>query len=316
MSQEDKEFDVYNDDDEEITLKPVAELAMANLCPGEALTLKEVSEFLLARAATFVAIVGERNSGKSTIICALYDRFLRGAFGGFSFAGSKSLIAFERRAHYSRASSGLEVPDTARTSLDEDVHYFHLALVDENQTSRTDIFLSDRAGETYESARANTTLVSRLHEIPQACRVVVLLDGERVANPMQRSNAIHAVRQMIRALLDNDAIGRRSIVQVVTTKADLISGSKDAAAIQSHLDGFARELRRDVESRVSELTFWSVTARDPSGQATPASGLDTLLRDWLTPKPQSREQANTPPLPLLRTEFDKLVLRVPTKAVK
>ena len=47
---------------------------------GQAFSQSDVDRFLLGFPATMVAIVGDTSSGKSTLLCAIYDQFLRGRF--------------------------------------------------------------------------------------------------------------------------------------------------------------------------------------------------------------------------------------------
>lgn len=280
------------------------------LAPGDALTPDEVDQFLRWRNGTFVCIVGDSHSGKTTLISALYDRFLRGDFAGSGFAGSRSLVALERRSHHARVDSGRLSPETAHTSLQDGLRYFHFAVVASGDPAkRTDLLLSDRSGETYRKARDNTAEVKNLPEIGQADRVVLLLDGGRVADPVERHGALHSVRQTLRVLLDNGGIGDTSIVQVVTTKVDLISASGEAQVCRDSISAFCQRLTTDFGTRLRSLSFHEIAARDPTGQHAPAHGLEALLQDWTTP--QSRNTRYVPRQIALRSEFDRLLNRTP-----
>jgi hypothetical protein len=277
---------------------------------GEALDSAEVDRFLLWRPATFITVVGDRDSGKSTLICALYDRLLHGPFANLTFAGSRTLVAFERRLHYSRVDSGRAAPDAPRTSLSEGLHYFHLAVVPASeQPIRRDLLVSDRAGEVYRQARGNSMLIASLPEVARADRLVLLLDGRRVGDAPERANALQSVRQTLRAFLDNEASGRTSIVQVVTTKFDLIFALEDSAQVEDALGRFQVQLTRDFASRLRELTFWRIAARDPTGGYAPAYGLDAMLVDWVSPRPRLTPLSVTSLV--LETEFDRLLARTP-----
>ncbi|MCZ7484142.1 TRAFAC clade GTPase domain-containing protein [Rhizobium rhizogenes] len=276
---------------------------------GEAMTSEEVNRFLLGREASFVTIVGDKDSGKSTIVCAIYDRLLRGPYANLAFAQSRTLMALERRSHYSRIESGRAVPDTPRTSILEGLHYFHLGLV-MGDNDRVDLLISDRAGEVYRDARGDSSLIETLPELPQADRLILLIDGRRAANPLERASALQAVRQSLRAFLDGGALGTNSVVQVVTTKMDLISGSADEVATTAALSEFEHRLNRDFSNRVAELSFRKIAARDPVGNLAPAFGLDAMLVEWVTKKPRASTFSVSPPT--LCSEFDKLLARTPT----
>ncbi|PDT81354.1 hypothetical protein [Sinorhizobium sp. BJ1] len=305
--QSDEDLELYQDEEGgDDTGGSQNEDTRVQLASGEALSPAEVDRFLRWKPATFVAIVGDKDSGKSTIMCAIYDRLLRGPFSGLGFARSRTLVALERRAHYSRVESGRATPDTPRTSILEDLHYFHLGLVGDDGPP-TDVLISDRAGEVYRDARSDTRLVETLSELYQADRLVVLIDGRRANDPMERANALHVTRQSLRAFLDGGALGRDSVVQVVTTKMDLIMGSAEEEATTRAIAEFEERLLRDFGPRLAELTFWRIAARDPSGTFQPAHGIGELLTDWVRPK--TDQVAEPAPKFLLTSEFDRLLVR-------
>ena len=209
--------------------------------------------------------------------------------------------------------SGRVTPETAHTSLQEGLRYFHFGVAPNGQPGkRTDLLLSDRSGEVYWKARNNSTVVETLPEIPQADRIVLLLDGGRVADPIMRNGAIHSTRQTLRVFLDNGALGLGSIVQVVVTKFDLIASSPDVEEIRDALAFFQERLSTDFANRVKSLSFHDIAARDPTTRFAPAHGLETLLVDWTHPRP--RYSRSPPPTLALHSEFDRLLSRTPLKA--
>ncbi|MFC5552335.1 TRAFAC clade GTPase domain-containing protein [Methylobacterium iners] len=284
------------------------------LASGEALDGLEVDVFLRWRPATFVTIVGDRDSGKTTLVAAFYDRFLRGPFADHIFAGSRTLVGLEKRSHYARADSGRAKPDTPRTSISEGLSYFHFAVRSVALPApRTDLMLTDRAGETYRQARSNSELVPQLTELSQADRVVLLLDGARIADAVTRAGAMQAVRQSLRAFLDGGGLRHESVVQVVTTKIDLLERHPEQAAIRDQLTAFKDRLVQSFAPRLASLTFWDIAARDPDGLYPPAYGVEPLFRNWLTPYEVTVAPAVLPGT--LLSEFDKLLLRTPLETL-
>ncbi len=276
---------------------------------GEAMTAAEVERFLLAKPANLVSIIGETLSGKTTLMAAVYDRFLKGPFADFTFAGSHTIVGLERRSHHSRVESGYSTPETERTSLSDGLLYYHFALVPtDNPKRRLNLFLSDRAGESYQMARSNTDLVKALPEMRRSGRSVILLDGSKVANKIERSGAMQNVRQLMQAFLDNYGFDSGSRIQVVTTKKDLLDKADDAAILAGRLSDFRNKLESDFASRLGELCFAEIAARDPSGGYPVGAGVDELLRTWMQsdamPAPAVR-----PPLPLPSSEMDRLLFR-------
>lgn len=302
--------DLEDYDDNSAEASSVVDEDRFPLPSGELLTPEGVDAFLREKSAKLIGIVGEHDSGKTTLVCSIYEQFLRGPFAGYLFAGSRTLIGFERRAHYARVDSGRTYPDTPRTSISEDLRFFHLAVVREDSAAtRSDLMLSDRAGETYGQARNNSEMVRILVEVSKAHCVVILLDGGRVANPVERAGAMQAVRQTLRTLLDGEGIGSESRVQIVTTKRDLLLGHAEEDAIEETLSRFRQRLKDDFEDRLAELSFWEIAARDPKGNMPPAYGVDALFLTWIAPRPARAERREL--VKPLVTEFDKLLLRTP-----
>jgi len=305
-------FATADEMDEDLETPETEALQTVQLPSGLALTPNDIEAFALWREPTFVAIVGDSFSGKTTLVSAIYDRFLRAPFAGLNFVGSRTLMALEERSHYSRVDSGLTLPDTARTSIADGLRYFHLSATSSPSIKPVEFLLSDRAGEIYQQARANSARVKDLKEIVGAHRVVILVDGGRLVNPEERASALQGARQMLRVLVDNDALDVRSNVQIVTSKWDLVDASVERQAISAALTAFQTRLSADFGGRVATLTYWNIAARDPTTQMAPAFGLDALLVDWATP---AAELPIIPGPPLdLTSEFDRLLVRTPEAA--
>lgn len=302
------------DNDEELSADEALidpDPAIVLLASGDTLDVNAVDEFLRWRSAIFVAIVGDRDSGKTTLISTIYDRYRRGSFAGYAFAGSRTLIGLERRSHYARAASNLIRPDTPHTSRQEGLHFFHFALMPTDRLSdRYDLMLSDRAGEIYQQARSNSALITDLIEVAKADRTVLLLDGKRLANSVERAGTMQATRQNLRALLDGGALDSSAVVQVVTTKIDLLVNHPDQDEVKRHRQSFYERLLQDFGSRVHKLTFREIAARAPDLEFEPALGVEALVRSWLD-EPGRRSPSVVRPIVPLKSEFDRLLMRTP-----
>src|ERR1043166_5638481 len=91
---------IDSDEDVEIEMPtPKVSIELVPISSGEALTPAEVEDFLRWRPATLIAIVGDRDSGKTTLLAALYGCFLKGPFASHLFVGSRTLVGFEKRVH-------------------------------------------------------------------------------------------------------------------------------------------------------------------------------------------------------------------------
>jgi hypothetical protein len=303
---------VEDDDDSDENVS--SDVNRIRLPSGNFLNAEEFDEFLCWRSATLIAVVGLPASGKTTLLCALLERFLKGPFAGHLCAGSRTIIGFERRAHESRIASGRTEPDTKRTTISDGLTFAHLAMVESSEKAvRTDLVLSDRAGEIYSRVQNNSSHAAELLEVSKAQIVLLLMDGKRLADPALRSGAMQGVRQMLRAFIDAKVIGGSSVVQVVTTMVDLLEEHEDKDLIETRVTEFRNNLTRDFGSKVAELTYWNVAARDPHGRVPAAFGLAELVVDW------TRSRERILPLPLisvpLETQRDKLLVRTGIGAI-
>lgn len=276
---------------------------------GETLAPSEVDVFLRWRPAKLITVVGDSFSGKTTFVAALYERYLKGAFADQRFAGSWTLVGFERCCHESRVNSGRLGPDTPRTSRLEGLKYFHLAIESDidGRGRRTDLMISDRAGEVYKEARDNTALIRELPEVSGSDRLIILLDGDRLAEAGTRAQAMQSVRGSLRAFVDCQALGMMSRVQVVLTKMDKVVKHAEHDHIMKAVAEFQRRLKETFAGRLLELTFWEIAARDPTGTFAGAHGIDLLIRDWV--KPEEPIGAVDSTRLQLSSEFDRLLNR-------
>ncbi|ASL44120.1 hypothetical protein bAD24_I11560 [Burkholderia sp. AD24] len=294
-------------DDEHASTFPVSE--GVRLPHGEALHPDDVAAMLRARPARFISIIGPRRSGKTTLICSLYDQFLKGTCADFSFVGSQTLLAFERRCHYSRAVSGAEVPDTARTSISDGLRFLHLGLKKQTTGRRLDFVFSDRAGETYSNVLNSVTAAKDLPEIEFADAIVLLLDGRRVCNATERTPALMETRQLLRGLIDGKALGKTSVVQVVVTMYDLIVQSAEQTFLLGELEKFKGILFKSFAESVGALSWHVVAARPEMSGAASDFGVEELLSLW-----GEDFKAADPRKPLMLTassEFDMFMARIP-----
>ena len=277
-----------------------------SLPPAGMLSVEDADALLRWRDASVVAVVGERNGGKTTLVTELYERFLRGPFANMLFRHSLSLMGFERKSFQSRAESGAPLPDTPRTSNREGLSFFHLGLADARDLRRTDLLLSERAGEVYREVRDRPAGAGGLIEVRRAHTVVLIVDGERVADDRRRAEAFASVRNIARALADSGVISPEARLQAVTTKCDLLRGENSAAALEA-LDLFERVFTEQYSLRFASATAHRTAARDPNGTLEPGHGLAPLLCSWLAPP--ACIAAAPPNMPTLIDEFDRLLLR-------
>jgi len=112
-------------DDAEPTV--IAETTI-QLDSGEPLDRETAASLQRRRLSRAIGLIGPNDSGKTSLIASLYDLFQSGPVSGVSFAGSNTLIGFEKVCHLARAVSRRVKPHTQRTSVGADATFFHLDL--------------------------------------------------------------------------------------------------------------------------------------------------------------------------------------------
>jgi hypothetical protein len=272
---------------------------------AELLTVEDADELLRWRSANMVAIVGEREAGKTTLVTEIYERFIRGPFAGYRFAGSRTLAGFERRCHLARLESGASAPDTERTSAREGLRFFHLGLTAQEEARRIDLLISERAGESYRQARNEPSRALGFVELAKARTVVFVLDGARLALDLLREEAFSSVRNLVRASAETKALSPQAEIQFVTTKIDLLETEALVHAVDA-VTQFEKRMEEAYRDQFARITCWRTAARDPSRKLEPARGVAALLQSWLSPpKPPAYSIA----APVLHDEFDRFLLR-------
>ena len=272
---------------------------------GQPFSQSDVDRFLLGFPATMVAIVGDTSSGKSTLLCAIYEQFMRRCFAGRSFAGSATLMAFEQIAHDARAASGANMPETRRTSLSEGLQLYHLATAPEDAPgTSTSLFLSDRAGEAYRAGLDRPAKFSAFPELHLAKVVAVLIDGERLIMPAEHHEVLDTAKQLVRAMMDSGTLGEAQHLQLVLTKRDAIERSERAEMFVGRARTIAEGLSSEFGPALASVTFFEIAARDPFKDYDPAYRCDRLLLSWINaPDPKPRAVNPTRPVVAL---FDRL----------
>jgi hypothetical protein len=265
-----------------------AEPEFIELFSGAALGATDAEPITLRSRTHLVVFAGAEGSGKTTVLTSIYEHLNQGVFAGFTFAGSRSLLGFEEICHLNRLVSGETQPDTQRTRLTDETKYYHLALRPSEPTAaRRDVLLSAMSGELFRMAKDSQEDAERLTFLLRADTIVVLVDGERLARPAQRTSAQADAADILEAVLDAGMVSPNCRVEIVFSKLDRIT-----AAGQAALDFLAKTQRRfegKFRTRVLHLSFRQIAAR-PAPSSAPESldgGLAEAFVSWTTPVPPS-----------------------------
>jgi GTPase SAR1 family protein len=280
---------------------------------GEELTVK-TAQLITARSQTRVVVLaGDSESGKTTLLTAIYEKFQRGSFAGFSFAGSQTLMGFERRCWHSRIASNANLPETQRTiSGEQNLLHLRLRKNQDKTNVKRDILLFDISGEDFREARTSREVCLQFEVLKRADHLVLLIDGAKIADVNLRHEALRNSRQLLQRFLDLEMLPQKPNINVLFTKYDLIQQQEQDPIIIEFLQSVESTFTENFARRVATLLFYQVAAR-PTGisQLKFGHGLEEPFSKWIEETPFSSVVSTFPatnPVIAVR-EFDRYLHR-------
>ncbi|MGI8465685.1 TRAFAC clade GTPase domain-containing protein [Pectobacterium punjabense] len=166
---------------------------------GRTLGLDDISELMGARYVNVVGILGEPESGKTACLASLYLLVSHASLEGWSFADSRSLMAFEDIARGARDWNDGHVPEqmTVHTELADERNpgFLHLKLKRIADGQLVDLALPDIPGEWTQSL-VTTARSDRLDFLKSAEVIWIVIDGRNLADLEKRQGQIARVGQL------------------------------------------------------------------------------------------------------------------------
>lgn len=267
-----------------------------NLSLGDALNRIQASSLQRRRLSRLVGIIGPNDAGKTSLLASIYDLLQKGPVGEVGFAGSSTLIGFEKVCHDARASSRRTAPHMERTSAGTDATFFHLDLrpADGDLVA---LFIGDRSGEDYLAAADNLSRAEDFFELRRADVVTLLVNGEHLASSEHRHEAKAVTQQVADALVEAGSFRRGCRLAVVLTKQDYVLGSPHADRVQREFDGIVDAIIQRHSSYFGDIERFVVAASPKdSTKLKRGDGVDQLVLFWL--------RADSPPSPVRPAAID------------
>jgi hypothetical protein len=285
-----------------------------NLPSGEALSPEEASLITRAHESRVVLIAGAHASGKTTLLASLYERFQVGPFGGFHFAGSNTLVAFEKRCFLSRMKSGRDKPDTKRTEFSESPEFLHLRVADvsgERPIVR-DLLFTDIFGEAFRLARDSTEECLKMTTLKHADHVLLLVDGEKIIDVALRDVAVDDAMLLLRRAIECGMLGKRSLIDVVLTKLDKVQASPNRQLALDFWQRAHERMANRFNPSVGRIRHLETAARpEASSSLELAHGLAQPFESWINDSLLNRAVGDYPlTAPPAEREFDLFVNRL------
>lgn len=287
-----KSFAVENIDVIEVA-EPVPSIERTHtLSSGEALDRAQASMLQRRRLSRAIGLIGPNNAGKTSLIASVYDLLQDGPIAGIGFAGSATLIGFEKVCHDSRAASRRGTPHTERTTVGAEATFFHLDLrTDEGEL--VSLFMGDRSGEDYLSASDEVVRSAEFFELRRADTVTLLVNGEHLVGSEQRHQVKAVSPQIIGALVEGGGIRYGARLAIVLTKNDAVRASAKAERVKREFDEIVTEIAEQHREHVHEVRSFVVAASPAETSDVPrGDGVGELLRYWLGASPRSEQSSN------------------------
>lgn len=254
---------------------------MVQLPRAGALLIPEANEVTSDISTRVVVLVGDAESGKTTLMGTIYINFLQGPYQDLRFAGSRTLFALEERSFLALAKSGLHPPGTPRTLYGERQTFLQISLASKDDLT-VSILVGDMSGEYFDRAVDSLDELKKLDFIRRADHLTILVDGAKAADPEKRHVGRARLRQLLRRMMESGLV-RKGGVQIVVTKWDCIAhAGKDAVAFA---DSEAAELVEVARKFGKPPTTFRTAARsDYPDLVSPGMGVYDLLNSWLAPR--------------------------------
>lgn len=249
---------------------------------GQALTLSDTYSISASERSRYVIVMGAVGCGKTTLISSLYQQFLfPNDNNEFFFAGSQTIKSFEERSFFTRTTSYLSEPNTQRTSQGLNNNILHLRLLKREANQFINLMLIDISGEEYDNIIGDTKVAEEnLSIIKFAKSIVVLIDGEKLAQIRERAAAIQRSINLIKTIYDSKLITDGAEIILAISKYDLLL--KCDINSEDLFNDIVNKVSRQVPG-ISERLISICTAAMPNDQTVinAGFGVDNLLKQML-----------------------------------
>lgn len=264
---------------EEDSPKKLQKKHVVHLFTGKEMSFPETSIITNNNDCRLIIVVGESDSGKTTLLAEYFINLQKGPFCNYLFAGSLTQIGFEERCFQATVASENIAPKTERTKSME-FGFLHLSLKPKDKiTYPAHHFLfSDISGERFREAKTSSTLMRELTVVNAADFVIFLINGEKIADLNIRALTIEDAKTFIQRALDEQIFDSSTKLKIVLTKWDCLCEDSSFNFETRIIKPFSERF----SLRLKSLEFTKIAARSKNSKIPSGMGLCELLTEWVT----------------------------------
>lgn len=189
---------------------------------GDAISNDMINEILAKDMVRFVVLAGLPSYGKTTLIGTVFENLLyNGQFCDYDFAGSDTLIAFDKRCYLSKLSN-TNSPDTKHTVIGEDF-YLDLSLVHKDNKKRERLIIVDTSGETFQKFQFDNQAVKDFSPLRRADHFTYIIDASLLKDKALKHDVKDATLTILRSINECGMFPPNLNIQIVFSKWDLVN---------------------------------------------------------------------------------------------
>lgn len=249
---------------------------------GDALSLDETYGITSNSLTRLIMLAGRVDAGKTTLLASLYDLFqMQTSFADYTFAGSKTLIGFEKRCHESRLASKRKDPKTERTIFTpDDPKFLHLKLRNPAGENR-DLLFTDISGEHFKQLSNSTDECKKFTMAKRADHFALFLDGDLLSSIEERQQTKINALAILRSLTESGALPEETKIQVIFSRWDLLESKNEKQAAKNFIEGIKTEIKFKYPDTKWNILFFEIASRPDFTSNLPfGHGIDKLLKIW------------------------------------
>jgi hypothetical protein len=249
---------------------------------SRALTPQLAQDMMVDRYCTLVGILGDPDAGKTAALVSLYLLASKAKLKEFSYADSRTLMAFNEISQGALDWNEDKPPDqfTQHTELADDrmPGFLHLRLR-RGDEEKIDFLLPDLPGEWSQSF-IDKDRKDRLRFLNRADVIWLMVDGSQLREPSMRQYVVHRMQLLIDRL-------RASIDPVPPLV--LVLTRRDGGEVPP---SFVEPIVQEAEQQNLQITVAQIASFDDQGNVDPGYGIEALMR---TCRPDAPDRTPTWP---------------------